>query len=59
MQNQKRFDGGRYDVVMDTGPGYETKRLEGAESMLELLKTPLAEPIVKVGSDVIVSRHGL
>jgi hypothetical protein len=45
---------GRYDVVMDTGPGYETKRMEGADSMLELLKTPLAEPIVKVGSDVIV-----
>lgn len=45
---------GRYDVVMDTGPGYETKRMEGADSMLELLKTPLAEPIIKVGSDVIV-----
>jgi hypothetical protein len=45
---------GRYDVVMDTGPGYETKRLEGAESMIDLLKTPLAEPIVKVGADVIV-----
>ncbi|MFZ0844610.1 MAG: portal protein, partial [Pseudolabrys sp.] len=45
---------GRYDVVMDTGPGYETKRMEGADSMLELLKTPLAEPIVKVGADVIV-----
>jgi hypothetical protein len=45
---------GRYDVVMDTGPGYETKRLEGAESMVELLKTPLAEPIVKVGADIVV-----
>lgn len=45
---------GRYDVVMDTGPGYETKRMEGAESMIELLKTPLAEPIVKVGSDLVV-----
>jgi hypothetical protein len=45
---------GRYDVVMDTGPGYETKRLEGVESMLDLLKTPLAEPISKVGSDLIV-----
>jgi adenylate kinase family enzyme len=45
---------GVYDVVMDTGPGYETKRLEGAESMVELLKTPLAEPIVKVGSDIVV-----
>jgi hypothetical protein len=45
---------GRYDVVMDTGPGYETKRLEGADSMLELLKTPLAEPIAKVGADLVV-----
>ncbi len=54
MQVKNDLTIGRYDVVMDTGPGYETKRLEGAESMLELLKTPLAEPIVKVGSDVIV-----
>jgi hypothetical protein len=54
MQVKNDLTVGRYDVVMDTGPGYETKRLEGAESMLELLKTPLAEPIVKVGSDVIV-----
>lgn len=45
---------GRYDVVMDTGPGYETKRQEGAEAMIDLLKTPLAEPIVKVGADLIV-----
>jgi hypothetical protein len=45
---------GRYDVVMDTGPGYETKRMEGQEAMIDLLKTPLAEPIVKVGSDLIV-----
>ena len=45
---------GRYDVVMDTGPGYETKRLEGAEAMIDLLKTPLAEPITKVGADLIV-----
>lgn len=45
---------GRYDVVMDTGPGYESKRQEGAEAMLDLLKTPLAEPIAKVGSDLIV-----
>jgi hypothetical protein len=45
---------GRYDVVMDTGPGYETKRIEGAESMIELLKTPLAEPVVKVGADLVI-----
>ncbi len=45
---------GRYDVVMDCGPGYETKRQEGAESMVELLKTPLAEAITKVGADLVV-----
>lgn len=45
---------GRYDVVMDTGPGYETKRQEGAENMLDLLKTPLGEPIAKTGADLVV-----
>jgi len=45
---------GRYDVVMDTGPGYETKRQEGQEAVIDLLKTPLAEPIVKTGADIIV-----
>lgn len=45
---------GRYDVVMDTGPGYETKRQEGQEAVLDLLRTPLAEPIVKTGADLIV-----
>jgi hypothetical protein len=45
---------GRYDVVMDTGPGYETKRQEGAENLLDLLKTPIGEPIVKVGADLVV-----
>jgi hypothetical protein len=45
---------GRYDVVMDTGPGYETKRQEGAEAMIDLLKTPLGEPVAKAGADLIV-----
>jgi hypothetical protein len=45
---------GRYDVVMDTGPGYETKRMENADALLDLLKTPLAEPITKVASDIVV-----
>jgi hypothetical protein len=29
---------GKYDVVMDTGPGYDTKRLEAQDAMLELVK---------------------
>lgn len=45
---------GQYDVVMDTGPGYQTKREEGTEAMMTLLDTPLGESIVKVGPDVIL-----
>ncbi|HUN80993.1 MAG TPA: portal protein [Phycisphaerae bacterium] len=45
---------GRYDVVMDTGPGYETKREEGAENLINLLGVaPLAELIAKVGADLV------
>lgn len=45
---------GRYDVVMDTGPGYETKREEGAENLINLLKVgPLAEIIAKTGPDLV------
>jgi hypothetical protein len=43
---------GRYDVVMDTGPGYQTKREEGAEAMMELLNTALGEVIVKTRPDI-------
>ena len=46
---------GRYDVVMDTGPGYQTKREEGAEQMLMLLETKgLGEVIAKVAPDTVV-----
>ncbi len=45
---------GRYDVVMDTGPGYDTKREEGAANLIDLLKVgPLAEVVVKAGADLI------
>jgi len=45
---------GRYDVVMDTGPGYDTKREEGAENLINLLGVaPLAELIAKVGADLV------
>jgi hypothetical protein len=45
---------GRYDVVMDTGPGYETKREEGAENLIDLLQVgPLAEIIAKTGPDLV------
>ena len=45
---------GKYDVVMDTGPGYETKREEGAESLIQLMQVlPLAEIIAKTGADLV------
>jgi hypothetical protein len=45
---------GRYDVVMDTGPGYETKREEGAENLISLLKIgPLAELVAQHGADLV------
>lgn len=44
---------GRYDVVMDTGPGYDTKRMENADRMLELLKVMGPEIAPKI-SDLIV-----
>ncbi len=45
---------GTYDVVMETGPGYDTKRQEGVATMLQLLGTPIGEEIAKVGSDILV-----
>ncbi len=44
---------GRYDVVMDTGPGYDTKRMENADRMLELLKVMGTEIAPQI-SDLIV-----
>lgn len=45
---------GEYDVVMDSGPSYQTKREESAETMVNLLGTPLGESVVKVGADLVV-----
>jgi hypothetical protein len=45
---------GTYDVVMDTGPGYETKREEGAQNLVDMIKIPpLAEVIAKQGADLV------
>jgi hypothetical protein len=45
---------GRYDVVMDTGPGYDTKREEGSEALQNLMAVPaLAEIVAKVGADLV------
>lgn len=45
---------GLYAIVMDTGPGYATKREEAAENMIELLGTPLGEVVVEKGPDIIL-----
>ena len=45
---------GKYDVVMDTGPGYETKREEGAENLISMLSIPvLAEIVAKTAPDLV------
>lgn len=45
---------GEYDVVMDTGPGYETKRLENAEAMIDLMRTPLGNICANQAPDIIL-----
>ena len=45
---------GTYDVVMDTGPGYDTKRIQGVDSMMQLMQTPIGEKVAAVGDDLIV-----
>lgn len=45
---------GDFDVTMDTGPGYETRREEGAEALLQLLQSPpLAQLIAQHGADLV------
>ncbi len=46
-----------YDVVMDTGPGYDTKREEGAAGMTQLLGTPMGEPMVKTAADIVMRSY--
>jgi hypothetical protein len=43
---------GKYDLVVDTGPSYATKRQEAAESMMSLVQ---ADPqVLQIAGDVIV-----
>jgi hypothetical protein len=45
---------GKFDIVMDTGPGYDTKRQEGTESMIAMLATPLGEEMAKAAGDIVL-----
>lgn len=48
---------GRYDVVMDTGPGYDTKRMEGSEALTAMLGTPMGEVITKSAPDIVMRSY--
>jgi Phage P22-like portal protein len=43
---------GTYDVVMDVGPGYDTKREEAAEQMVDLLR--VMPQAAQMGADILV-----
>jgi len=45
---------GKYEVVVDTGPSYQTKREESAEAQLQLLTTPLGEMVATSAGDLVV-----
>lgn len=45
---------GDYDIVIDTGPGYQTRRQEAAENMLGLLGTPLGEKVAQIADDIVL-----
>lgn len=45
---------GDYEVVVDTGPNYKTKREQTAEAELELLATPLGEMVAKAAGDKVI-----
>lgn len=45
---------GEFDITMDTGPGYETRREEGSDALLQLLQSPpLATLIAQHGADLV------
>ena len=45
---------GRYDIIMETGPGYQTKRQEATESMLQLAK--VIPEVMQQAADIIVGQ---
>lgn len=46
------LDAGRYDVTVDTGPSFQTKRQESVASMLDLLRS--APQLMSVSGDLLV-----
>jgi hypothetical protein len=45
---------GQYDVVMDTGPGYNTKRIEAQQAFVQLMGGPLGEEIAQKAADLVI-----
>jgi hypothetical protein len=45
---------GEYEVVVDTGPSYQTKREQSAEALMELLGTELGKVIAQVAGDKVI-----
>src|SRR5258708_15014787 len=45
---------GTYDVIMQTGPSYDTRRQEGTEAVMELMNTPIGEKVAATADDLIV-----
>lgn len=51
---------GRFDVVMDTGPGYETKRQEDSEKMVAVMAVgPMGEVAAKSAPDLVFRKLGM
>lgn len=44
---------GKYDVVIDTGPSYQTQRQEAADTQLQLMKA--FPPVMQAAADIIVA----
>lgn len=45
---------GYYEVIIDTGPSYQTKREQSAEALMELLGTELGKLIASVAGDKVI-----
>jgi hypothetical protein len=46
------MSGGKYDVIVDVGPGYQSKREEATQSILELIR--VFPPVAQVSGDIFV-----
>jgi hypothetical protein len=50
---------GEYDIVMDTGPGYESKRQEEAERAVDMLRIPGMAEACKPAWDLVLRYFGM